>query len=163
MAGRSVSGGPPAQTETPLDHALALHNLGVLNNRQLTRLEAAAASLPWLRGSLGSCDVLVWCLGTSAGLEMGAGYTLGRAVQLLRPRAVEVLLLREGGDAGGAGDRTAGGQEWEHQGESLFKSACPDTPVQVSTLALGGAMPDEGRHWLALGRRIGRLAGHLSD
>ena len=144
--------------------ALLLNHLGVLNNSQLTRLEAAAVALPLLQIPGNGCDVLVWCLERDEATAMGAGYTLGRAVQLLRPSRLEVLLL-DRACADECDGRAADPQQadLETRCRELFQVACTGSDVQVHVVPLENRTAARDRAWLDLGQRIMKAAGYLSD
>ena len=72
-----------------------LRNLGTLNNHQLGELEAVHLLGNSSGVSLPGGDALVWCLTPEDALSLGAAYTLGRALALLKPKHVEILIVDE--------------------------------------------------------------------
>lgn len=74
---------------------LLIRNLGTLNNHQLTHLEAAAMQPSSLGGSCSGSDLVLWCLTPSEANSLAGAYTLGRALALMKPRHLEVMVLPE--------------------------------------------------------------------
>lgn len=83
---------PPA---SPLVETV-FRNLGSLNNHHLVRLEAASLVPGTGQNESNPAETLVWCLTPQESVFLSSAYTLGRALSLLNPSSLEIVVADEG-------------------------------------------------------------------
>jgi hypothetical protein len=142
---------------------LILQNLGVLNNSQLSRFEAALTASSRRLRPLGPCDHLVWCLPDDECLELGTAYTLGRVLHMVRPAQLEILLLQGVGDSLAVSGSPPDQAELTERCRLHLAAVGQGVGMHISHLRLPAEGDSAAESWTAICRRIGRHAGHLSD
>lgn len=135
---------------------IMLRHLGALNNQQLSELEAVHLTSNPTPAALPGGDALVWCLQPADAMAMGATYTLGRVLALLRPDHLEILVIDPAWIASGNSTSTATGETLLDRCRQLVRAACPEQQVQFSHLPYVGKSDPElaGRTFRSLGSRL---------
>jgi len=86
-----VPGGKPS--DLAWNREFRWSHLGCLGLAGLAHLESLAASRALIGSSSTSADGLVWCLLAKEAGRFGSSYILGRLVELMRPKQIEILLF----------------------------------------------------------------------
>lgn len=135
---------------------IMLRHLGALNNQQLSELEAVHLTSNPAPAALPGGDALVWCLQPTDALAMGATYTLGRVVALLRPDFLEILVIDPAWIASRKSTATDASEPLLERCRQLVRAACPDQQVQFNHLPyLGQSDPELAtRTFRSLGARL---------
>lgn len=141
VSSKAICGDPSAPA---LDREFRWSHLGCLGLAGLAHLESLAASRSLIGPSSTGADGLVWCLLAKEACHLGSSYFLGRLVELIRPRQIEILLFPDAWSRAGLPGwiEAIGGNEFGREDAEnltrcaeIWAMACGKTPLVFHRVA----------------------------
>lgn len=164
----SVTGG---QDEAIPNSVVRWHHLGCLDSDRLAHLESLEVSRMFGAESLLKTAELFWCVLAGEVGRLGSAYTLGRAVELLRPGGLQILVFPDAwsrvGSPGWLDDIADGNSEPADVNSLLLfremvDGACPGIRVRIRPVegaenltSAFGSQEEGSSLWTRMARRAG--------